>query len=120
MFNIQFRAPNLADRERELVLAALDALGREVACCLGIDSQDPVTVEQALAAYPYKAMCNSVTGDWDNLRTMLSIVAGHEAVMGCALVYEKGVPQTVKERLLVASRIVETAVAHGIPRADTI
>jgi 5-methyltetrahydrofolate--homocysteine methyltransferase len=120
VFNVQFRAPNLAGLERDLVLGAVSALGQAVRCCLAIDSQDPVTVDLALAAYPYKAMCNTVTGDWDNLRTMLPIVARHGAAMGCALVYENGVPQTVKDRVAVARRIVEAAVAHGIPRADVM
>jgi 5-methyltetrahydrofolate--homocysteine methyltransferase len=120
VFNVQFRAPNLADREQELVVAAVSALGQAVTCCLAIDSADPVTVDRALAAYPYKSMCNAITGEWDNLKTMLPIVARHRAAIGSALVYEKGVPQTVRERLLVASRIVEAAVAHGIPRADII
>jgi 5-methyltetrahydrofolate--homocysteine methyltransferase len=120
VFNVQFRAQSLADRERELVLAAVSALGQAVGCGIAIDTQDPVTVDRALAAYPYKAMCNTVTGERDNLKGMLPIIAKHEAAVGTALVSEKGVPQTVADRLAVARRIVEAAVAHGIPRADII
>lgn len=40
--------------------------------------------------------------------------------MGTGLVYERGVPQTVQERLMVARRIVQAAEAHGIPRDDVI
>ena len=104
----------------DLVVAAVKILGEKVRCCIAVDSRDPATVDLALAAYPYKAMCNTVTGEWDNLRTMLPIIARHGAALGSALVYEKGVPQTVGERLSVASRIVEAALEHGIPRADII
>ncbi len=120
VFNVQLMEPSLADRERKLVPAAVSAIYKAVDCCISVDSRDPVTVDLALAAYPYKAMCNTVTGEWGNLKTMLPIIAKHGAALGSALVYEKGVPQTVKDRLFVASRIVEAAVAHGIPRADII
>lgn len=120
VFNVQFRAPNLADRERELVLGAVSALGQAVKCCLAIDSQDPVTVDRALAAYPYKAMCNTVNGEWTNLKLMLPVIAKHGAAVGTSLVSEQGVPETVKDRLAVARRIVEAAVGHGIPRADVM
>jgi 5-methyltetrahydrofolate--homocysteine methyltransferase len=120
VFNVQFRAPNLADRERELVLGAVSALGQAVKCCIAIDSQDPVTVDLALAAYPYKAMCNTVNGEWSNLKVMLPVIAKYGAAVGTSLVSEQGVPQTVKDRLAVARRIVEAAVAHGIARADVM
>ena len=72
----------------------------------------------ALAAYPHKAMCNVINGEWAVLETMLPIIARHGAAIGTALVYENGIPQTVPERLFVARRIVKAAEAHGIPRAD--
>jgi 5-methyltetrahydrofolate--homocysteine methyltransferase len=120
VFNVQFMAPDLASLERELVLKAIDVLGEKVGCGIAVDSRDPVTVDLALAAYPYKAMCNTVTGEWNNLSTMLPVIAKHGAALGSALVYEKGVPHTVKERLDVATRIVQAALEHGIPRADII
>ncbi len=118
VFNVQLMAPRLIDQERELLPAAISAIYQATSCCIAVDSRNPVTVDLALAAYPYKAMCNTVTGEWHNLETMLPIIARHGAALGSALVYEKGVPDTVKDRLFVARRIVEAAVAHGIPRAD--
>jgi len=120
VFNVQFRAPELVDRERDLVLGAVNALDQDVGCCLAIDSQDAVTVDLALGAFGHKAMCNAVTGEPDNLRTMLPIIARHGAAVGTALVSEKGVPQTVADRLAVARRIVEAAGSHGIPPADVM
>ncbi len=120
VFNVQLMEPSLIGQERELLPSAVSAIHQATGCCIAVDSRDPVTVDLALAAYPYKAMCNTVTGEWDNLKAMLPVIARHGAALGSALVYEKGVPETVKDRLLVARRIVETAVAHGIPRADVI
>ena len=118
VFNVQLMEASLLDRERELLPAAVSAIYQAAGCCIGVDTRDPITADLALAAYPYKAMCNTVTGEWDNLNAMLPVIAEHGAALGCALVYEKGVPQTVRDRLMVARRIVEAGLAHGIPRAD--
>jgi 5-methyltetrahydrofolate--homocysteine methyltransferase len=120
VFNVQLMEPNLIDRERELVPAAVAAIFEATGCCIAVDARDPVTVDRALAAYPHKALCNSINGEWQNLEAMLPVVARHGAAIGSALVYENGVPKTVEERLFVARRIVSAAEAHGIPRQDVI
>lgn len=119
-FNVQLMEPSLIDRERELVPAAVAAIYAATGCCIAVDSRDPETVDLALAAYPHKALCNSVNGEWENLETMLPVIARHGAAVGTGLVYERGIPETVEERLLVARRIVEAAEGHGIPRTDVI
>lgn len=120
VFNVQLGAPELANAERSLVPRLVEAVHSASGACVAVDSRDPLTVDAALDAYPHKALCNSVTGEHDSLRTMLPIIARHGAAVGTALVYERGVPQTVQERLLVARRIVDAAEAHGIPREDVI
>lgn len=120
VFNVQLMEASLLDHERELLPAAVAAVFEATGCCIAVDSRDPVTVDRALAAYPYKAMCNSVTGERNNLEAMLPVIAKHGAALGTALVYENGVPQTVEERLYVAQRIVDAAEAHGIPRQDVM
>lgn len=120
VFNVQLMEASLLDQESELVPAAVAAIFEATGCCIAVDSRDPVTVDRALAAYPFKAMCNSVTGERENLRSMLPVIAEHGAALGTALVYENGVPETVKDRLYVARRIVDAAEAHGIPREDVI
>jgi 5-methyltetrahydrofolate--homocysteine methyltransferase len=120
VFNVQLMEPTLIDREQELVPNAVQAIFEATGCCIAVDSRDPQVVDLALAAYPYKAMCNSVNGEWRNLESMLPIIAKHGAAFGTALVYEKGIPKTVKERLTVARRIVKMAEEHGIARQDVI
>jgi 5-methyltetrahydrofolate--homocysteine methyltransferase len=106
--------------EKALFPEAVNAIHTATGCCVGIDTRDPELVDAGLAAYPYKAMCNAVTGEWKSLETMLPIIAKHGAAIGTALVDEKGVPETAKERLRVARRIVEAAEEHGIPREDVM
>ena len=120
VFNVQLMEATLLDRERELVPKAVQTIYEATGCCIGVDSRDPEVVDLALAAYPHKAMCNSVNGEWANLKAMLPIVAKHGAAVGTGLVYEQGIPQTVTERLYVARRIVKMAEEHGIARQDVM
>ena len=120
VFNVQLMEPTLIDRERELVPKAVQVIYEATGCCIAVDSRDPEVVDLALSAYPHKAMCNSVNGEWHNLRSMLPIIAKHGAAIGTALVYEQGIPQTVVERLYVARRIVTMAEEHGISRRDVM
>jgi 5-methyltetrahydrofolate--homocysteine methyltransferase len=120
VFNVQLMEPTLLERERELVPQAIQTIYEATGCCIAVDSRDPEVVDLALAAYPHKAMCNSVNGEWDNLKAMLPIIAEHGAALGTALVYENGIPQTVAERLTVARRIVEMAEEYGISRRDVM
>lgn len=120
IFNVQLMEPTLIDRERELVPGAVQAIFEATGCGIAVDSRDPEVVDLALAAYPHKAMCNSINGEWPNLKSMLPVIAKHGAAIGTALVYEKGIPQTVDERLFVARRIVTMAEEHGISRRDVM
>lgn len=120
VFNAQLMAPDLAPFERTLLPRLVEAVYAETGACIAVDSRDPQAVDEALGTYPHKALCNSVTGERENLRTMLPIIARHGAAIGTGLVYEGGVPKTVPERLMVARRIVEAAEAYGIPRADIL
>lgn len=105
--------------QRTLIPRVIRTLVESTGCAISIDTRDPVALELGLQAYrPYKALCNVVNGEWENLHTFLPVIAHYGAAIGTALVYEKGVPQSVEERVEVARRIVETAEAYGIPRED--
>jgi len=119
IINVQLMERSLD--QMELVPRTVCTLVQTLGCGIAIDARDPAVVERGLAAYqPYKAMCNSVNGEWENLKTMLPLVARYGAAVGTALVYERGVPETVGERLKVARRIVDAAEDHGIPRQDVM
>lgn len=105
--------------QRKLIPQVIETLVERTGCAVAIDTRDPVALEMGLRAYqPYKALCNVVNGEWENLHTFLPIIAKYGAAVGTALVYEQGIPQTIEERLVVARRIVETAESYGIPRED--
>lgn len=105
--------------QRTLIPRVIETLVERTGCAIAIDTRDAVALELGLQAYqPYKAFCNVVNGEWENLHTFLPIIARYGGAVGTALVYEGGIPQTVSERVRVARRIVETAESYGIPRED--
>jgi len=115
--NVQLMEKSLD--QMDLVPRTIETLVEETGCAIAIDTRDPEVLEAGLKVYsPYKALCNVVNGEWDNLHTFLPIVARYGGAVGTALVYEEGIPQTVVERVKVARRIVETAESYGIARGD--
>lgn len=116
--NVQLMEPTLD--ELELVPRVVQALQEATGCAIAVDSRNPEVVDRGLAAYPHKALCNSISGEMHVLEAMLPVAAKHGAAVTGSLVYEKGVPMTVEERLYVGRRIIQAAEAHGIPRQDVI
>ena len=85
---------------------------------LQLDSSNPAALEAGLRVYNGKAVVNSVNGDPAVQEKILPIVKKYgAAVVGLAL-DERGIPQTAQERVDIARRILEAALAHGIPKED--
>ena len=85
---------------------------------LQLDSSNPAALEAGLRVYNGKAAVNSVNGDPAVQEQILPIVKKYgAAVVGLAL-DERGIPQTAQERVDIARRILEAALAHGIPKED--
>src|SRR5699024_9187082 len=85
---------------------------------LQLDSSNPAALEAGLRVYNGKAAVNSVNGDPAVQEKILPIVKKYgAAVVGLAL-DEKGIPQTARERVDIARRSLDAALAHGIPKED--
>ena len=85
---------------------------------LQIDSSNVAALESAARIYNGKPLINSVNGKKESLEAILPIAKKYgAAVLGLTL-DEKGIPESAKERLEVARRIVEAAEGYGIPRED--
>ncbi len=120
VFNVQLMEPSLARKEEYLLPKAVKTLYEETGCAIAVDTRNPDALGLALEAYPYKALCNCVNGEWSNLEAMLPVVHTFGAAVGTALVDEQGVPGTLERRLSVASRILEAAGKFGIPKKDVM
>ncbi|ALC15442.1 methionine synthase (B12-dependent) [Desulfuromonas soudanensis] len=99
---------------------AVFAASGVVAAPLVLDSSDPVALERGLKAADGKVLINSVSGEARSLAAILPLARKYgAAVIGLAL-DERGIPETAEGRLAVARRIVDGAVAAGLPREDVV
>lgn len=85
---------------------------------LQLDSSNPDALEAGLRVYNGKAAVNSVNGEPEVLERILPIVKKYGAsVVGLAL-DKGGIPQTAEGRVAIARRILDAALAYGIPKED--
>ena len=87
---------------------------------LQIDSSDPAAIEAGLRAVNGKAIVNSVNGDGEVLERVLPLCRKYGAAVIGLCLDRGGVPQTWRERVAIAERILNAALAHGIPRGDVL
>jgi len=87
---------------------------------LVLDSSSPEALEQGLKAADGKVLINSVSGEEKSLAAILPLAKKYgAAIIGLAL-DGGGIPETAADRLAVAKRILDRALAFGIPREDVI
>jgi 5-methyltetrahydrofolate--homocysteine methyltransferase len=90
----------------------------EVPLC--IDSPDPAVLAAGLALAPGKPLINSVTGEESRLDSILPLVKEYKAAVIGLIIDDSGIPTTAEARLRVAEKILNRAVAMGIPQEDVI
>lgn len=99
---------------------AVFALSGVTSAPLVLDSSDPAALERGLKAVDGKVLINSVSGEEKSLSAVLPLAKKYgAAIIGLAL-DGQGIPQTGEGRLAIARRIVEAALAIGIPRQDIL
>jgi 5-methyltetrahydrofolate--homocysteine methyltransferase len=106
--------------EAELLGGMLKLVQETVDVPICIDSSVIEALEAGLAVYEGKPLVNSVTGEDERLEEILPLVARHgAAVIGLAN-DETGIPETARQRLEIATKIVSAAGDHGIPPEDVV
>lgn len=85
---------------------------------LQLDSSNPEALEAGLRVYNGKAAVNSVNGDPQVLARVLPIVKKYGAAVVGLTLDQDGIPQAAEGRAAIARRILDAALAHGIPAED--
>lgn len=85
---------------------------------LQLDSADPAALEAALRVYNGKAAVNSVNGDRQVMDRILPLVKKYGAAVVGLTLDEGGIPENAAQRFAIAKRILNRALAFGIPRED--
>ena len=85
---------------------------------LQLDSSNPAALEAGLRVYNGKAAVNSVNGEPEVLEKILPIVKKYGAAVVGLTLDKGGIPQTAEGRVAIAKRILDAALAYGIPKED--
>lgn len=104
--------------EGAMMTRALKAIQGVTDAPLQLDSTDPSVLEKALRVYNGKAVVNSVNGEEKSLETVLPLVKKYGACVVGLCLDENGIPKTVDGRFAIAKRILDRALALGIPREN--
>lgn len=104
--------------ERQMMIDTVKSLQSVVDVPLQLDSTIPKVLDSALRIYNGKPIVNSVNGEEESLNNILPIVKKYgAAVIGLAL-DKDGIPKKAKDRVAIAKKIMDRAVAIGIPKED--
>ena len=106
--------------EAEMLTRAVCELQAIIDLPLQIDTADAVAMEAALRRYNGKAMINSVSGKKESMDTVFPLAKKYGGVIVALTLDESGIPETAKERLAIAKKILAEAEKHGIDKKDII
>lgn len=104
--------------EPEMMVKVVKAVQSVTDLPIQLDSSDARALEAGLRVVNGKAIVNSVNGEPAVLARVLQLVKKYgAAVIGLAM-DQNGLPKTAEGRFAIAERILQAALAHGIPRED--
>ena len=87
---------------------------------LQLDSVNVKALEAAMRIYNGKPLINSVNGNDESMDKIFPLVKKYGGVIIALTMDDNGIPNTARERLLIAKRIVERAEKYGIDRKNIV
>ncbi len=87
---------------------------------ISIDSSIIKALETGLEAYEGKALVNSVTGEEEQMESVLPLIKKYGAAVIAISNDASGISQDPDVRFAVAKKIVERAMDYGIPKEDIL
>ena len=104
--------------EKEMMIAAVDAVQSVTDAPLQIDTTEPDVLEAALRNVSGKPIVNSVNGEDEKLETVLPLVKKYGAAVVGLTLDKDGIPKTAEKRFEIAQKILKRALEYGIPKRD--
>ena len=106
--------------EKELLPSVVTELQAVCDLPLQIDTSDPAAMEAAMRLYNGKPLVNSVSGKAESMSAVFPLVRKYGGVVIALTLDENGIPDSSKERLKIAEKIIETAKEYGIDKNDIV
>ena len=104
--------------EPALMEQVVKALQSVVSLPLQLDSSHAEALERGLRVYNGKPIVNSVNGEPEVLEKILPLCKKYGAAVVGLAIDERGILPKAEDRVAIARRITEAALAVGIPRED--
>ena len=104
--------------EPALMPQVVKALQSVVSLPLQLDSSNVEALENGLRVYNGKPIVNSTNGEPEKLAAILPLCKKYGAAIVGLAIDEKGIQPKAADRVAIARRITEAALAAGIPRED--
>lgn len=104
--------------EPALMEQVVKALQSVVSLPLQLDSSHADALERGLRVYNGKPIVNSVNGEPEVLEKVLPLCKKYGAAVVGLAIDEKGIQPGAEDRVAIARRIKEAALAAGIPQED--
>ncbi|MER2152133.1 MAG: dihydropteroate synthase, partial [Candidatus Limivicinus sp.] len=106
--------------EVSMMKRTVKALQAVVDLPLQIDSSNPEAIEAGLRAVNGKAIVNSVNGKSESLAAILPLCRKYGAKVVGLCLDQNGIPETWQARAAIAERILNAALALGMPKEDVL
>jgi 5-methyltetrahydrofolate--homocysteine methyltransferase len=87
---------------------------------ISIDSNNPEALDAALKIYKGKPLINSITGEEKAMASLMPLAKEYGAAFIALCMDDEGIPTDVDRRVAIAHKVVDRAVAVGIPQEDVI
>ena len=104
--------------EPALMEQVVKALQSVVSLPLQLDSSHADALERGLRVYNGKPIVNSVNGETEVLERVLPLCKKYGAAVVGLAIDERGIQPKAEDRVAIARRIKEAALAAGIPQED--
>lgn len=106
--------------EKELMLKAIEELSQATNLPLSIDSSYVEVCEAALRRYPGRALLNSISLEQEKIEKLLPIAKKYGAMFVLLPLSDKGLPESLEEKISIINEILNRAYALGFKKEDIV
>lgn len=106
--------------EKDLMLKAIEELSMATNLPLSIDSSHVEVCEAALRRYPGRAILNSISLEQEKIEKLLPIAKKYGAMFVLLPLSDKGLPESLEEKISIMNTILERAYAVGFSKEDIV
>ncbi|MFH1282662.1 MAG: homocysteine S-methyltransferase family protein [bacterium] len=106
--------------ENKLLAKACELVQSLVDLPICIDSSSTEALEAGLKQSTGKPLINSVNGEDSKLEKILPLAKRYGAALICLTMDDAGIPESAKDRIKIAKKIITQALKIGIPQTDIL